>query len=78
MMVVLLAILVIFGVGSVIFLILLSYYITHKSHGRIVVGINEETGVKTFVLELDRTPEEIEQMAFITFRVTHGPTEDVE
>jgi hypothetical protein len=77
-MVVLLTILAVFGVGSVIFLILLSHYITHKSHGRIVVSFNEKTAITTFVLELDKSPEEIAQMAFITFRVTHEPTENFE
>ena len=77
-MIIILIILAIFGVGSVIFLILLSKYITHKAHGRIVVIFNEETKIRTFTLELDKSPEEIEQMAFITFRVVHEPSPDNE
>lgn len=68
-MILLLIVILVFGVGSVLFLILLSYYITHKSHGQVVITENEDTGVKTFTLALDKTPEEIEKMAFITFRV---------
>jgi hypothetical protein len=41
----------------------------YKTDGEIVVTTDLETGKKVFSLEIDKTPEEIEAMDVILFRV---------
>lgn len=47
-----------------------------KTVGKIV--ITENDGKKLFSLELDKNPDEIENMRYVAFRVTHEAIEDLE
>ena len=48
-----------------------------KSYGQIVIT-EAIDGKKTFSLEIDKNPDEIESMGFITFKVTKEATDDLD
>ena len=52
------------------YLIFKLHSITNKNDGEIVVSTDPDTGTRIFSLELDRTPEEIENMKYVSFVVT--------
>jgi len=48
-----------------------------KSYGQIVIT-EAIDGKKTFSLEIDKNPDEIASMGFITFKVTKEATDDLD
>jgi hypothetical protein len=62
--------------GIIAIMIVLNVYLVlkltskmYKTDGEIVVTTDPETGKKVFSLEIDKSPEEIEAMDIILFRV---------
>ena len=71
------AIIFIQGVTIAIFAIIIVSQ-RKRSHDGLIVITRDEEGKKLFSLELDKEPDDIEQMRYVVFKVTDEPTEDLD